>query len=143
MKKLIYTLMFVVAVLVQSCKNNDEVPFTIAQNYAVRSNVEAVDQPVINTRAEFDSIFQTAAVEDENAKPTPIDWEKQFVIAVVLEGTNEYVEVEPTELVKTEQGLILRYKQKNGDKVANTMRPCLILVVDKKYQTRIVSVIEE
>lgn len=150
MKKILFGLVLVVGatILLQGCRKNnvpkgDDVPYTVAQNYFVNGNVEKLDQPIIDTEAEFAKTFGMATTMGEEGKPTPIDWTKQFVIAVVLDAASEYVTIEPKKLISTRDGLHFRYAVKTGDEIGYSMRPCLIVIVDKKYQSRIISIVED
>lgn len=150
MKKVLFGLAVALGftALLLGCKKSklpkgDAVPYTVAKNYFVNGNVEKIDQPIIDNEQEFAKIFGMAATMGEEGKPTPIDWEKLFVIAVVLDEASEYVTIEPEALINTEGGLHFRYSVKTGDKMGYSMRPCLIVIVDKKYQSRIVSIVED
>ena len=135
MKKILFglALVFGAAVLLVGCKKSnvpegEDVPYVVAKNYLV---------------AEFARTFGMATTMGEEGKPTAIDWEKQFVIAVVLDEASEYVTIEPKALLNTKDGLHFRYTVKTGDEISYSMRPCLIVVVDKKYQSRIISIVED
>lgn len=150
MKKILFglALAFGAVVLLVGCKKSnvpegEDVPYIVAQNYFVNGNVEKLDQPIIDNDAEFARTFGMATTMGEDGKPTPIDWEKQFVIAVVLDEASEYVTIEPKKLINTKDGLHFRYSVKTGDEISYSMRPCLIVIVDKKYQSRIISIVED
>lgn len=150
MKKILFGLVLALsaAVLFVGCKKSnvpegEDVPYIVAQNYFVNANVEKLDQPIIDNEAEFARTFGMATTMGEDGKPTAIDWEKQFVIAVVLDAASEYVTIEPKALINTKDGLHFRYSVKTGDEMTSIMRPCLIVIVDKKYQSRIISIVED
>lgn len=150
MRKKFFGLMLVLSTmfLFAGCKKSnvprgEDVPYVVAKNYFVNGNVEKLDQPVIDNEAEFARTFGMATTTGEEGKPTAIDWEKQFVIAIVLDEASEYVTIEPKKLVNTEGGLHFRYTVKTGDEISYSMRPCLIVIVDRKYQSRIISIVED
>lgn len=150
MKKILFELAIILSfmVMLSGCKNRhmpkgESVPYVVAENYFVKSSVEKLDQPIIDSEQEFTDIFGMATTMGDGGRPTSIDWEKQFVIAVVLNETSEYVTVEPKSLQNTEGGLHFRYTVNTGDQLSSSMRPCLILIVDKKYQSRIISIVED
>ena len=150
MKKILFGLVLALSatVLFVGCKKSnvpegEDVPYIVAQNYFVNANVEKLDQPIIDNEAEFARTFGMATTMGEDGKPTAIDWEKQFVIAVVLDAASEYVTIEPKALINTKDGLHFRYSVKTGDEMTSIMRPCLIVIVDKKYQSRIISIVED
>lgn len=108
------------------------VPYTIAQRYFVKSSVKKIDPPKIETAADFDKIFGPAATMGKDGKPTPVDFTKQYVIALMLPETDTNTFIKPLSLVKNDSGnIILNYEIDKGIKQTFTMVPALALIVDK------------
>ena len=74
------------------------VPYSIAQGYFLRNDVDSLPLNRFITREQFDSVFGMAAVMGENGMPTPIDFDRQFVIAVDAPVTNRITSIVPVSL---------------------------------------------
>lgn len=119
-------------------KQTDIIPYLIAQNYFVKNTVVSIPNPKIETKAEFDSYFGAAATMNENGKPTTIDFSKQYVIAIVLPITDTETSIMPLSLIKVkEASMVFEYKTTLGSKLSYTIRPFLIVLVDKKYHGKV------
>lgn len=112
------------------------VPFLEAKNYFVKNNVqpENLVNPKITSQAEFDNIFGMATTMGEQGKPTPIDFSKQYVIALVGKPTDKATTLTATSLTKSGNTITLGYTETVGEKQSYTIQPFLILVVDNQYQ---------
>ena len=116
-----------------------KVPYIEAEHYFFRNDAQTPDNPKINTREEFESLFGMAAVMGKNGRPTPIDFDKQFVIAVVLPVTNKDVELDDERLTDDGQALTFEYSvDYDEDVLSFEMRPILLIVVDRKYEREMV-----
>lgn len=123
--------------LLSSCKtqqqnNLSSIPFTEADRYFVRNDVKGRVPAKITKQSEFDSYFGQAAVM--GAQPTPIDFSKQFVIAVDMDDTNLTTTLSPKSLRKTDRQLVFSYTAKQGGAQSFTTHPLLLIIVDKKYE---------
>lgn len=149
MKTYIATLFIVVmaSVIITSCGGDkkinsnevtqtavsDTIPYVVADNYFVRNDVDSVPT-VITDKQIFDSCFGAAPVMGENGEPTPIDFSKQYVIAVTLPDTDMETSLEAGTLTKNnEGGYTFTYNVKQGDKTTFTIRPLLLAVVSREY----------
>lgn len=115
------------------------VPYSIARNYFVKNDFEPSlasnwVMPDITEQSEFEKIFGMATTMGENGKPTEIDFSKQYVIAIIDPITNLASEYQIKGLKLKSNTLHLDYSLIQGEKMTSTMQPCLILVIDKKYQ---------
>lgn len=136
-----FILLFTLSLM--SCKSSDSkdsdksVPFTIAENYFVRNDVTDHKPRVIETEEDFNNTFGMATTMGENGKPTSIDFDSEFVIAVLLPPTNKETNIKPVSLVK-ENKLVLTLSVETGNvEHSYTMQPCLILIVDKQYKSEV------
>ena len=83
--------------LLMACHVNNEkkaqaidktLSYTVANNYFVKNNVNDLANSKITTREEFDNLFGMAATMGSNGTPTSIDFENQYVIAVIEPDTD-------------------------------------------------------
>ena len=109
-------------------------PYKEAEHYFLRNNVDGRKVPVkITARNDFDRYFGMAAVM--GGQPTPIDFDRQFVIAIVLPETNHTTGIHPGTLSDKGDSLQLEYGV-SVDPAENTWTsvPLSLLVVDKRYE---------
>lgn len=117
----------------------EEVAYTVAKNYFINNNVTQLDQVKIETSEKFKQVFGMATTMGKEGKPTEINFDKQYVIAVVLPETSQMTTLEPVSLQKNEQNQItFTYKTIVGEKQTYTMRPSLAIIVDKTVEGEII-----
>jgi len=115
------------------------IPFRKAERYFVKNTVSTIDNPKIETQEAFDAIFGAATTMGKDGKPTEIDFEKQYVIAVTLPETDFSVTIEPLSLTKNERKeVVLSYKLIIGDKQTYLTKPVLAVIVDKHNDGQVV-----
>ena len=108
MKKILFA--FAALIIVAACGNkqaaapaegdgaSNEVAFEVAKNYFFNNGQEIPSSSKITTAEEFGKLFGMATTMGEDGKPTPIDFAKQFVLAIVLPVTNLATEITPDRL---------------------------------------------
>lgn len=121
-----------------SCTGTSEVPFTELDHYFFMNGREIPQNPKIDTAEEFADLFGAAAVMGEGGQPTPVDWAHEFVIAVVYPVIDFAAEIAPESLVLTDGELVFTYTETMGEPQSWTMRPLLLVKVDRKYEAEIV-----
>lgn len=110
---------------------NTDIVFTVAKNYFVNNTVTSLLNPKIETAEKFTEIFGMGSTMGDEGKPTEIDFQKQYVIAVVLPETEMKTTMSPVSLQKDEKGTItLLYKTTVGQKQLFTSRPNFLIIVD-------------
>lgn len=114
----------------------DNVPYTLAKNYFVKNTYPEKNLHMlkITEGKKFDEVFGMAAVMGADGQPTPIDFSKSFVIALIDGTSNSSAGISVKSLVKDGDRLNLTYdfltKESPG---SASFRYCTILIVDKKY----------
>ena len=127
---------FILAVLsVFSCGQSYEIPFEEVKNYFFRKDATIPDDPIIDSAGQFEEFFGAAAYMGKGGQPTAIDFEKEFVVAVVGPVTDCHTELTPESLRKEGGALVFTYKETLGEKQSWTMQPVLLVKVDKEYRT--------
>ena len=84
-----------------------------------------------------------AAVMGKNGTPTPIDFKKQFAIAIVLPVTNVETKITMGRLEANEDNLTLYYQVTRGKSLSHSMQPMSLIFVDKKYEKKNVVLVEK
>ena len=118
-----------------SCTGPKDVPYTELDHYFFKNGQDIPDNPRIDAEEAFASLFGMAPIMGENGKPTPIDFGKEFVIAVVNPVTEFHTELK-LESLRMENGeLVFTYSETVGEKQSWSMQPILMVKVSRKYET--------
>lgn len=112
-----------------------DIPFTVAQNYFIKNTVNTTTPLTlkITSQAAIDSVFGMATVMGANGHPTPVDFTRQFVLAVIGKATNTPTQLSPISLKKVAKHLEFTYHVSSGQPASFTMVPSLAIAVDSKY----------
>jgi heat shock protein HslJ len=124
----------------QSDKNQaSEIPFQIANGYFVKNTYTKDNFPKgkITTQKKFDAIFGAAAYMGANGKPTAINFETHYVIAIIEKETDLNTEINVLELKKIGRKIVCAFEVVSMEQMTSTMRPVVLLVVDKKDKGKI------
>ena len=118
-----------------SCAGSkDTVKFADARNYFYQGNNNEISVVKIATAQQFDRLFGPAAFMGKGGEPTEVDFERSFVIAIVLPESNRRPEITDVKLQRGEgKKLIVNYKVHYSVPVSYTTRPVRLLIVDRKY----------
>jgi len=123
-----------------SCKSeradaSKDIPFAVAQRYFVKNTFGDKEAfPVIRSQAEFDELFGMATVMGMDGKPTPIDFSKEYVVAVIKKITDKSAALEPVSLMQKDGVITFTYSYAEGEPQTFSIQPALILVVNSRYQ---------
>lgn len=108
----------------------NKVPYTLGQNYFVRNDFtpEKLKGHRILDKRHFDEVFGSAATM--SALPTPIDFARQYVIAVIDPVTDMSTQLSVISVMKRGDRITLRYNKSTGEKQTYSITPFLLLIVD-------------
>lgn len=138
MKKSI--LMLFAAAMLVACNTPKDVPFIEAHNYFVRNDAPLPAPQKITSQEEFERYFGMAAFMGKDGQPTAIDFGKQFVLPIVLPVTDVETEIVPTQLQCQGDTLFYTYEVRLGEVIRYRIQPLSIIVVDKQYEDKILSI---
>lgn len=113
-----------------------KVSYRIGDNYFINNTVteDQLANPIITDAMKFSEIFGMATVMGPKGAPTNIDFKKEFVIAIFQKASDIDLSYKTISLRKTApKKLLLTYEEKWGKKLTFTMRPFLLLIVNKKH----------
>lgn len=107
----------------QAKKGAKEVPFVTLKNYYVRNDIDCSkpQQVILDSKEKFETFFGPAAIM--GGAPTDINWEKQFVIAILLPETNRPTMVTPMKVKESPGNIIFYYQVNTGHKTSHTLVP--------------------
>ena len=122
-------------VALASCKGPSAVPYKELDHYFFKKGPVVPDNPIIDSEETFATLFGMAPVMGEGGKPTPVDFGKEFVIAVVYPVTEFHTELAPESLCMENGELVFTYNETVGEKQSWSMQPILLVKVSRKYET--------
>ena len=116
-----------------------DIPFQIINGYFVKNTFtnDYFPKAKITTQEEFDNIFGAAAFMGENGTPTAINFKKQYVIAVLEKETDLNTTITPVSLKKVANKILFECKIITGKSQSFTIKPLMMILVDKKYIEKI------
>ena len=138
MKRLLLLLAGIAALV--SCKGPMDVPYSELDHYFFKNGQAVPDNPKIDTEEAFASLFGMAPVMGEGGKPNPVDFGKEFVIAVVYPVTEYHTELDPESLRLENGELVFTCDETVGEKQSWSMQPVLLVKVSRKYETETVRI---
>lgn len=122
-------------------KSSNEVRYTVLHNYFHNNNAALPATPLIASQKEFDEQFGMGAYMGKGGQPTPVNFKKQAVVAIVLPETNLATEIDSISLKETGKNeLTLAYTVHKGMEYGYTTQPIYLMAVDKKYRNYSVKV---
>ena len=122
-----------------SCNQVSDIPFEEVKNYFFRNDADIPESPLIDSSEQFEELFGAAAFMGKNGQPTPVDFDREFVIAVVYPVVDFSVELAPESLRLEDGELVFTYLEATGEQQSWTMRPILLVKADRKYMKENVS----
>jgi len=111
----------------------DSVAYTIAENYFVNNSVKDTVPVKITSKEDFDKYFGMASTMGAGGTPTPIDFDKQYVIVVDHPTTTKKTEIIPLGLTRQGDQIVFDYKVNEGEEMGFSIHPLLMLIVDNQY----------
>ncbi len=120
-------------IIIPGRAKSNNIPYRVADHYFVSNTVKKLPTAKITTQKEFDELFGCAPVMGKNGEPTPIDFSKEYVIAVSKPETYHSETLTPISLTREKRNrIVFTYKVEIGSKQTYTIVPCLLIIVSKK-----------
>ena len=119
------------------------VPFEVAKNYFFKNGQTIPTSPKITAAEAFDQLFGMAAFMGKDGQPTAIDFDKQFVLAIVLPVTDVATEIIPQKVEAKGNQLLYSYEVKTGKQQSFSIQPVSIIMIDKQFENHEVILINE
>ena len=70
----------------------------------------------------------------KDGQPTAIDFDKQFVLAIVLPVTDMSTQIMPLKVEAKSNKLFYYYEVKAGEQLSFSIQPVSIIILDKQYE---------
>ena len=139
MKKILPIVLLFSILFINNCNiKKDNIPYKIASNYFVKNSFDTSGVFSIYTQEEFDTIFGMASIMGENRKPTSINFNNEYVLAIISKNIDSSKSYTPISLTKDKEDILLEYKTNIGIKLNYTIKPFMIIIVDKKYNGNLI-----
>lgn len=117
----------------------------VAANYARMNNyyvnnhfANGTHKLVIHNQQDFYNVFGSAAVMGRNGQPMNVDFNHQFVVAVILPETNRQTTIETALVNRIGDRLYFSYIIDEGHATSYTIRPFTAVVVDRNEPSDVV-----
>src|SRR5690606_21578499 len=121
------------------------IPYVLAQKYFVKNTIGEARNGIhkIETQAAFDELFSPAATMGKDGQPTPIDFDKQYVIAIISATSDLTPTIDSIAVEKQGEEIAVTYKEVLGEKQSFSVRPVAILLVDNQFQGNLKTEIQQ
>lgn len=115
------------------------VPYKLATNYYLRNDYTVIGKfGVFDSKAKFDIAFGKATTMGAKGQPTAIDFNKDFVIAIIESPSQNAAAISIQSVSKENDKLTINYTVNNGAKQNYTSNVYAILILDKKFKGQVV-----
>lgn len=122
--------------------SDKQVSFTVLRNYFHNSNAPSLSSPLITNKQAFDEQFGMAAFMGKGGQPTPVNFGKSAVLAIVLPETNKAIDIDSVMVTETgKKELTLAYTVHEGAEQSFYIRPLQLMAIDKRYKSYQVKVV--
>lgn len=124
------------ALLMMGCSSSQDIAFQPVNNYFYRN--DATQKPTkIESQAQFDNLFGAAAFMGKDGKPTEVDFDTEFVIAIIRDTTSYEDLLTPVSLKLAGDSLIFSYQETLGkERRTYQIQPVLMVKAPKKYASK-------
>ncbi len=118
-----------------SCSTSEKtISYKEALRYFVKNDVKEYSPRIITSEAEFTRYFGMAPVMGEGGMPTPVNFDKENVIAIILPETNRDTDIKIERIKKQGEKMVVNYKVvTSGSPRSYSTVPCQLVKVSKKY----------
>lgn len=115
--------------------NSSIIKGVVMRNYFFNNNADMPTSPMITTKQEFDTYFSPAAFMGKNGLPTPVNFKKQTVVAIILPSTDRDVIIDSVRLSQAgAHRLQLSYVVKEGARRSYSIQPIWLMAIGKQYR---------
>lgn len=115
------------------------IKYSEVNGYFVKNTWKSNKQKVLKftSQAQLEKVFGMATVMGENGKPTPVDFTKSCVIALVLPKTDALIDLKVLGLEKINKQIALTYSYIEKGKTTAIIQPFLLIQMDKTIKGKI------
>ncbi len=107
----------------------------VMHNYFHNNDAPLPASPLITTQQEFDTHFSPAAFMGDGGQPTPVNFKKQAVVAIVLPVTDRDVAIDSVRLtLDGPRRLHLSYVVTEGARRSYSVQPVWLMAIGRQYR---------
>lgn len=131
---------FIDATPVENTPQLGSIDYQLLSHFFVKNNAKLpVKNNRIDTQKKFDSLFGAASVMGKEGQATTVDFNREFIVPIILQETNKPTTIEIKGVAMGAMGtIIVHYKVTTGNPVSYTLRPFAAIRLDKKYRNKII-----
>lgn len=119
-------------------KGRKSIDHAIARNYFVKNTISEAQNLKIESQEQFDSFFGIASIMDSTETFVPIDFTKQFVLAIVLPASEFQTTIDLVSLKRGKNGSAhLTYCVFEKEIQSFSSQQAMIIVVDKRMKREV------
>lgn len=120
-------------------RGGTDIEYRLAKNYFVRNDADlsGFSSPKIETQDAFDAIFGPATIMGDEGTPTPVDFKKKYVVAIINPLTERDVTLEVEQVQKSGDLITVTYTETSGGKQTMQTRPFLLLILNREDDSRV------
>lgn len=124
----------------QTIVSNTEIPFVIAEKYFVKNtyNSKGLSLVKMSSAQELEDIFGMGTVMGPDGKPTEINFDNQYAVALIAPETDSATTISVDKLTQIDSTINLTYTKHVGEKQTYTIRPFQLIIIDKKNQGNLI-----
>lgn len=135
-------LMVFAALTTAQAADNNVVSYTVLHNYFHNNDAPMPSSPLITTQKDFDEQFGMAAYMGKGGQPTPVNFKKQAVLAIVLPVTNKLTDIDSVSVKQSGKNeLTLAYTVHEGAEMGYSIQPVFLMSINKRYKNFKVNVV--
>lgn len=126
----------VATLVMMGCSSTHDIAFQTVNNYFYRNDATQRPQK-IESQEQFDSLFGAAAFMGKDGQPTKVDFNREFVIAIVRDTTSYEDLLTPVSLKLSGDSLVFTYQEQLGkERRSYQIQPVLLVKTAKKYASK-------
>lgn len=116
--------------------NSKEIPYQELHHYFVGNDYADQDlhAVVMRKRTEFDRILHPAATMGKDGMPTPVDFEKNYVVALVGKTTEHASEITIEKVSASSGEIIIHARHHEGNLQTFSIRPLRLIAIGNAFR---------
>lgn len=123
----------------ESEEKSDTLSFQIAEHYFAKNKVESIYVEKVESKERFNELFGMAAVMGMDTSNFPINFNSNYVLAVIIPDTDLSKSITPISLVKkSDKNIMFNYKIETGEEQTFITRPCLVIIVSQQNNGNVI-----
>lgn len=110
-----------------------KVNYQLGSNYFVKNDADLthLTKSYLDSKNDFEAIFGIARTMSKESDPTPIDFNQQIVVPIILEETNIGSSINVDSVYKNGNQLMIRYTVTEVQPISYIIQPCELIIINR------------